>query len=87
MPTHGRTKTAIVKIKNRLNQKKRVSTRKLAKEINTSKWSVQRILREDLGCKLYKKTIQPKLIYLQKNKRVEFANWMLNNYNKEDTKK
>ena len=31
------TKAAIVKVKNHLNQKKRVSTRKLAKEMNTSR--------------------------------------------------
>ena len=69
-----RTKAAIIKIKNCLNRKKRVSTRKLAKEINTSRRSIQRILREDLDCKPYKKTIQPKLANLQKNKRVKFAN-------------
>ena len=54
-PCTVRTKAAIVKVKNRLNQKKRVSTRKLAKEMNTSRRSVQRILREDLACKPYKK--------------------------------
>ena len=61
-----RTIAAIVKVKNRLNQKKRVSTRKLAKEMNISRRSIQRILREDLGCKPYKKTKQPKLANLQK---------------------
>ena len=81
------TKAAIVNVKNRLNQKKRVSTRKLAKEMNTSRRSIQRILREDLECKPYKKTIQPKLTNLQKSKKVKFGNWMLNNYSKEDTKK
>ena len=65
-PSTVRTKAAIVKVKNRLNQKKRVSTQKLAKEMNTSRRSIQRILREDLGCKPYKKTIQPKLTNLQK---------------------
>ena len=64
-----------------------MSTRKLAKEINTSRRSIQRTLREGLDCKLYKTIIQPKLTNLQKNKRVKFANWVLNNYNKEDTKK
>ena len=63
-PGHPRTihtKAAIVKVKNRLNQKRRVSTRKLAKEINTSRRSLQRILREAFGCEPYKKSIQPKL--------------------------
>ena len=80
-------KAVIVKVKNRLNQKKQVSTRKLAKEMNTSRRSIQRILREGLDCKMYKKTIQPKLTNLQKNKRAKFANSVLNNYSKEDTKK
>ena len=39
-PRTVRTETAIVKVKNRLNQKKRVSTRKLAKEMNTSSRSI-----------------------------------------------
>ena len=51
------TRAAIVKVKNCLNQKKRVTTRKLAKEMNTSRRSIQRILLEALDCKLYKKTI------------------------------
>jgi len=86
-PRTIRTRSAIVKVKNRLNQKKRVSTRKLANDMNISRRSIQRILREDLGCKPYKKIKQPKLTNLQKNKRVKFANWVLNNYSKDDTKK
>ena len=73
-PLTVRTKGAIVKVKNRLNQKKRVFTRKLAKDMNTSRWSIQRILRGVLGCEPYKKTIQSKLTNLQENKRVKFAN-------------
>ena len=61
-----RIKAAIVKIKNRLTQKKRVFTLKLAKEMNTSRRSTQRMFREDLDCKSYKRTIQPKLTNLQK---------------------
>ena len=60
-PPTVRTRATIVKVKNRRNQNKRVSTRKLAKEMNTSTRSIQRIFREDLGCNPYKKTIQPKL--------------------------
>ena len=70
-PRTVRTKVVIVKVKNRLSQKKRVSTRKLAKEINTSRRSIQQILREDLGCKPYRKTIQSELANLQKNERVK----------------
>ena len=43
-----------------------MSTPKLTKEMNTPRRSIQRILRESLGCKPYKKTIQPKLTNLQK---------------------
>ena len=85
-PRMVRTKAAIVKVKNCLNQKKRVSARKLAKEMNTSRRSIQRIFRTDLGWKSYKKTIQSKLTNLQNNKRVKCANWVLNNYSKEYTK-
>ncbi|CAM2725078.1 unnamed protein product [Rotaria socialis] len=49
-PRTVRTNTAIVKVKHRLNQKKRVPTRKLAKDVKISRTSVQRTLREDLGC-------------------------------------
>ncbi|CAM4872860.1 unnamed protein product [Rotaria socialis] len=48
-PRTVRTNTAIVKVKHRLNQKKRVPTRKLAKDVKISRTSVQRTLREDLG--------------------------------------
>ncbi|CAM4891934.1 unnamed protein product [Rotaria socialis] len=60
-PRTVRTKAAIMKVKSRLNKKKRVSTRKLANDINISRTSIRRILREDLGCKPYKNTKQPKL--------------------------
>ena len=67
MFTHGPyIEPLLSRFENRLNQKKRVSTRKLAKEMNISRRSIQRILREDLGCKPYKKTKQPKLTNLQK---------------------
>ncbi|CAF2225095.1 unnamed protein product [Rotaria magnacalcarata] len=48
-PRTVRTKAAIVKLKNRLNKKKQVSTRKLAKDMNISRTSIRRILCEDLG--------------------------------------
>ncbi|CAF3681109.1 unnamed protein product [Rotaria socialis] len=48
-PRTVRTKAAIMKVKSRLNKKKRVSTRKLANDINISRTSIRRILREDLG--------------------------------------
>ncbi|CAF3620864.1 unnamed protein product [Rotaria socialis] len=67
-------KAAIMKVKSRLNKKKRASTRKLANDINISRTNIRRILRGDLGCKPYKKTKQPKLTNLQTNKRVNFGN-------------
>ena len=47
----------------------------------------KRVLREDLGCFPYKKIKQPKLTDVQKNKRVTFANWFLNNYTKSEITK
>ena len=86
-PRTIRTKTNISKAKRRVAQKKQVSTRRLADELEVSRTSAQRILREDLGYFPYKKIKQPKLTDLQKRKRVKFANWVLNNYTKEHTKK
>jgi len=86
-PRTVRTKANLSKIKYRFGRKKRVSTRRLAAEMNISRRSAQRILREDLGCLPYKKIQQPKLTDLQKQKRIKFANWLLNNYNKDDTKR
>lgn len=83
-PRTVRTKSSISKVKERLKRKKRISTRKLAMSTNISRRSIQRILRQDLGYFPYKKTKQPKLTDLQKRKRVKFANWVLNNYSKDD---
>ena len=87
-PRTIRTKNNIQKVKQRLaKKKKKLSTRRLAAEMKISRRSVQRILREHLGCFPYKKIKQPKLTDLHKRKRVKFANWVLNHYSKEDTKK
>ena len=48
-PRIARTKANILKVKQRLNRKKKVSTRKLGKELNISNSSVHRILQDDLG--------------------------------------
>ena len=81
----ARTKGAIQKVKNRLKRKKSVSARKLALELEISERSVRRILKEDLNLKPYKKIVQPKLTDIHKAKRVQFANWIRNNFRKEDT--
>ena len=87
-PRTIRTKNNIQKVKQRLaKKKKKMSTRRLAAEMKILRRSVQRILREDLGCFPYKKIKQPTLTDLHKRKRVKFANWVLNHYSKEDTKK
>ena len=44
-----RTPAAIRKVKHRLNGRKRISARKLSKELKISRTSIQRILKEDLG--------------------------------------
>jgi transposase len=81
----SRTKKNIQKVKNRLNRKKKVSVRILAQEMSISKDSVHRILQEDLNCRAYKKRIEPLLTDAQKTKRIQFANWVRNNFQKEDT--
>ena len=48
-PRIARTKVNILKVKQRLNWKKKVSTRKLGKELNISNSIVHRILQDDLG--------------------------------------
>ena len=87
-PRTIRTKNNIQKVKQRLaKKKKKVSTRRLAAEMKISRRSVQRILREDLGCFPHKKIKQPKVTDFYKRKKAKFANWVLNHYSKEDTKK
>ena len=83
----ARTKANISKAKYRLPEKKRLSTRRLAAELGVPRKSAQRILHKDLDCFPSKKIKQPKLTGLQKKKRIKFANWVLNNYTKKDTKK
>jgi len=80
-----RTKKMVQKIKNRLKRKKRVSSRKLAQELDISKTSVLRVLKDDLGLRPYKKRIVPLMTDAQKAKRKKFANWIRTNFKKEDT--
>ena len=73
-PRIARTKGIIQKEKSRLKRKKRVSIRKLSNELDRSKITVQRILKNDLGCRAYKKTIEQLLTDDHKIKRKKFAN-------------
>ena len=86
-PRLVRTKQMMQKVKTRLNRKKRVSTRKLAIELDVSRRSVQRILRNDLRCQAYKKRIEPLLTDTHRTKRKMFANWIRTNFKKEQTLK
>ncbi|CAF2015007.1 unnamed protein product, partial [Rotaria magnacalcarata] len=88
--THGgsriiRTKENILKVKNSLRRKKRVSARKLSMELGISATSVRRILKIDLGLKPYKKVVEPSLSDDQKLKQKKFANCVRNNFRKEET--
>ncbi|CAF3331590.1 unnamed protein product [Rotaria socialis] len=80
-PRIFRTKKTIQKVKNRLKR------RKLAQELAISRTSVRRVLKDDLGLRLYKKRIVPLMTDAQKAKRKTFANWVRTNFKKEDTLK
>ena len=80
-----RTKGMIQKFKKSNKTEKRVSIRKLASELDISKSSVVRILKQDLGYRSYNKRVEPALTDLEKSKRMKFANWVRHNFRKEDT--
>ena len=80
-----RTKENIPKVKNCLRRKTGVSARNLSMELGISATSVRRLLKVDLGLKPYKKVIEPLLSDDQKIKRKKFANWVQNNFRKEET--
>ncbi|CAF3420632.1 unnamed protein product [Rotaria socialis] len=75
----------IQKLKHKLDQKKIVSVRSLAKQYGISKSSAHRILKEDLELHVYKKKIEPRLTDEHKHKRKQFGNWVGHNFRKEDT--
>ena len=80
-----RTKESIKKVKHRLNWKKKVTSRKLAVELNISRTSVRRILKNDLLLRPYKKIVEPLLTDEHKEKRKKFSNWVRTRFRKEDT--
>jgi DeoR/GlpR family transcriptional regulator of sugar metabolism len=61
-----------------------MSVRKLSSELDISRATIRRILKEDLGCHLYKKTIEPALSDSRKAQRKKFANWVRTNLRKEE---
>ena len=76
----SRTKKNLQKVKNCLNRKKKVAVRTLAREMSISKDSVHRILQKVLNFWAYKKRIEPLLTNAQKTKRIQFVNWVRNNF-------
>ena len=75
-----RTKAAIQKIKRRLNRRKPLFSRKLARELGISRSSVRRILNNDLEFQAYKMQKEPLLTDEHKEKRMKFANWIRTNF-------
>ena len=79
-PWTARTKINIQKVKTILKKKKRLSTRKLAKELDISRSSAQRIFITDLRYRPYKKITQLLLTDNHREKRKKFANWVKSNF-------
>ena len=82
-----RTKRAIQKIKHRLKRRKLVSSQKTACQLCISRTIVRRMLRNDLGLRVYKVQNEPLLTNEHKEKRVKFANWIRTDFRKENTMK
>ena len=72
-------------MKRRLYQRKPLSSRKLTRELNISRSSIQRILKNDLELQAYKMQKEPLLTDEHKEKRIKFANWIRKNFRKENT--
>ena len=63
-------------MKQRLSRKKRVSARMLAKEMNASRTTMHRIIKEDRGFEPYVKRTAPNLKEQHKMKRKPFGIWV-----------
>ena len=70
-----------------LQAKTKKSTRKLAKTYNVPRSTMQRVIKDDLGCKSYIKRIAPKLTDVQKQKRLSFGIWVRKNVRKSLSRK
>ena len=86
-PKDVRTKNVIRKVKERLKRKPRQSARKLAKRLDISERSMNRIIKDDLHLHAYHVTIEPKLSDLHKKQRLSFAYWVRKNLRIEDHRK
>ena len=86
-PKDVRTKNVIRKVKERLKRKPRQSARKLAKRLDISERSMNRIIKDDLHLHAYHVTIEPKLSDLHKKQRLSFAYWVRKNLRIADHRK
>jgi len=86
-PKDVRTKNVIRKVKERLKMKPRQSARTLAKRLDVSQRSMNRIIKDDLHLHAYRVTIEPKLSDLHKKQRLSFAYWVRKNLRIEDHRK
>ncbi|CAF4052985.1 unnamed protein product [Rotaria magnacalcarata] len=84
-PRTVKTAANIQKVKQRHDRLRIFSCRKIARDLRISRTSTQRILKDDLKLKSYKKKTQPKTSEAQKAKRLKFANWIRTNFRKQDT--
>jgi transposase len=73
-PRFARTSKTIQKVKHKLDQKRMVLIRRLAKEYDISKSSAHQILKEDLELHAYKMTIEPKVTEEPKKRTKKFVN-------------
>ena len=80
-----RIQITMEKVKNRIKGRRRVSARKLSKELKISRTSIHKIRKDDLGYFPYKKIIEPSLTDARKTERKRFANWIRSNFCKEQT--
>ncbi|CAF3503406.1 unnamed protein product [Rotaria socialis] len=79
-PKTARTKRLINLVKKRLDSKvSRKSLRTMAKDFNTSLWTIKRVLNEDLNKKCYRKINVQKLKEDQKLTRKECCQWIRKN--------
>ena len=69
-----RTKATIQKITKHNDGNKRVSARRIARELGISATSVRRILKEDLGLTAYRRVVEPLLSGTHLLQRKKFAN-------------
>ncbi len=75
-------KAAIQRVKHRLNRKRKVSQRILAKKLNMSKTTVHRTVIDDLHYRPSKIIQEPVLTDEQRQNRNPFSHWVKNNLNK-----